>query len=153
RVIRIFNGQIYTSSASGMFQGISTIGTGLPTSGVQSATILPGFPTVAGPSNYDFFFADPNTLYVCDDRPSAAGGIEKWVFSGGNWNLVYTLNPSLNIGCRGITGIVTAGQTVLYATTAETAFNHIVMVTDTGPSSAFAVLATAPLNEVFRDLR
>src|SRR5204862_396716 len=58
RVVTLYNGQLYTSAASGQFQGVSTVGTGLPTSGVNSVLLLNGFPIAAGPSAYDHFFAD-----------------------------------------------------------------------------------------------
>src|SRR5262249_17175605 len=75
RVANIFDGQLYLSSASGTFLGVGTLGTGLPTTGSQTPSLLNGFPTAIGPSNYDFFFADANTLYVADDRTNGAGGI------------------------------------------------------------------------------
>jgi hypothetical protein len=70
RVLSIFGGQLYCSAASGAFQGVSAVGTGLPTTSGSSYTILPGFPVAAGPMNYDQFWADANTLYVSDDRTS-----------------------------------------------------------------------------------
>ncbi len=92
RVTNIFDGQLYISSASGAFQGVSMVGVGLPTTGGQTTTLIAGA-TSAGPSAYDFFFADSTTLYVADDRSVATGGgIQKWTFDGSVWTLTYTLN-------------------------------------------------------------
>jgi hypothetical protein len=149
RVVDIFGGQLYVSSASGALQGVSTVGSGLPT-GPDTVTILPGFPTAAGPSAYDFFFADASTLYVADDRAVASGGgLQKWTFDSGanTWTLAYTLNTGITVGLRGVTGAVTGGTTTLFATTGTangSNGNALVTVTDTGASSAFTtVLASA----------
>jgi hypothetical protein len=159
RVINIFNDgtqeQLFISSASTTFQGISAVGSGLPSSGFPvTVTPLNGFPTTTGPSNYDYYFANPTTIYVADDRTLPNGGIQKWTLTKGTWTLAYTLNTDLTTGCRGLTGAVSAeGDTVLYATTASGSANNIVTVTDTGATSPFTVLATAPTNTVFRGIR
>ncbi|MFN8824318.1 MAG: DUF3616 domain-containing protein, partial [Planctomycetota bacterium] len=97
RVVNIVAGQLYTSAASGAFQGVAAVGTGLPTTSGQTTTLLSGFPTTTGPSAYDYYFADANTLYVADDRITAAGGIQKWVLATGTWTLVQTLNPATGV--------------------------------------------------------
>jgi hypothetical protein len=154
RVVRIQNGQLYVSSASLTFQGVSTVGTGVPTTSGQTITILPGFPTAAGPSNYDYFFADANTLYVADDRTNGSGGIQKWTLSGGTWTLQYTLAVNATTGCRGLTGDITSGQNVLWATTAPGAGAiQVVTVTDTGAGSLFTPLVTAATNTALRGIR
>lgn len=148
RVAQVFAGQLYVSSASSTYFGVSALGTGLPNSSGQTATLLPGFPVTTGPSSYDFFFADANTLYVADDRAAASGGgIQKWTFAAGTWSLAYTLG---NIGVRGLTGQSSCGVTTLYATTTT---NSIVSVVDTGIGAPFAPVATAGTNTVFRGLR
>lgn len=161
RVVNIANGQLYMSSASGTFQGVSTVGTGLPqpiANDISASTILPGFPTASGPSNYDFWFKDANTVYVADDRAVASGGgIQKWEFNSGagSWGLTYTLNSGLSVGTRGIDGAVVGGNVVLYATTGPstgTAVDSIVSVTDAGASSAFSTLATSGANTVWRGI-
>ena len=152
RVIGIYAGQLYVSSSTGTFLGVSSVGTGLPTTSGETITLLPGFPTTAGPSTYDYFFADPNTLYVADDRAGVAGGVQKWTLSAGTWTLQYTLNPSTG-GCRGLTGYVSSGVATLFATTTQSNANDIVSVTDTGPSSLFSTVASAAGNTAFRGLR
>lgn len=149
RVVNIFAGQLYCSSASGAFQGLSTVGAGLPTTSGQTITLLPGFPAAAGPQPYDFFFADANTVYVADDRTSGVGGIQKWVFAAGTWTLAYTLAPSATTGCRGISGSVDNGVATLLATTTT---NLVVKVTDTGAASPFTTLVTGAANTALRDV-
>ena len=51
RVVNIYNNQLYISSASGTFQGVATVGSGLPTTTGQTTTQLNGFPTASGPSH------------------------------------------------------------------------------------------------------
>jgi hypothetical protein len=163
RDVNIFGGQLYTSSASGTFQGVATVGSGEPTTSGQTISLLPGFPTSGTTSNYDYVLADANTLYVADDRALASGGgLQKWVLSGGTWSLDYTITAGLtNLGLRGLTGTVSGGVETLYATTADqdgvTAGEQtsLVTITDTLsnttlPASTFTTLATAPTNEAFR---
>ena len=152
RVANIFAAQLYMSSASGTFQGVGTLGSGLPTTAGQTPALLPGFPTAAGPSSYDYFLSDPNTLYVADDRTTGSGGgIQKWTQSGGTWTLAYTMNTTLSAGVRGLCGaVLPGGAVVLYATTAQSSANQLVTVTDAGATSPFTVLATAAANTAFR---
>jgi len=156
RVVNISGGQLYVSSASNPLFGVGTVGTGLPTTSGQTVTLLPGFPTAAGPSNYDYVFADANTLYVADD--SATGGLQKWVLSGGSWSLKYTLNAGLTAatGIRGLAGVNVAGVATFYATSSSgTNANNLVTISDVVantvlPASTFVTLATAPANTAFR---
>jgi hypothetical protein len=151
RVVNIFNGQLYVSSSTGSLLGVSTVGTGLPTTAGSSAiTILPGMPTTGTHSSYDFWFKDANTLYVADDGSAAnGGGIQKWTLSAGTWSLAYTLgnNGTTTTAVRGLAGTVDgSGNAVLYGTTG----NALVSVTDTGSGSAVSTLATAGANTAFR---
>lgn len=150
RTAKLALGELFISSATGTFQGISQVGSGMPTTSGQTITLLPGFPTSSGPDPWDFWFADPATLYVADGRTTAAGGIQKWLFNGTTWSLAYTLNAGLGAGVRGLIGTVESGVATLYATTTESNANRLVTVTDTGPSATFTTLATAPTNTVFR---
>jgi hypothetical protein len=150
RVVNIAAGQIYASAASGAFQGVATVGTGLPTTSGQTTTLLNGFPTATGPGAYDYYFADANTLYVADDRVTVAGGIQKWVLAVGTWTLVQTLNPAAGVGCRGISGFTEGGVTTLFATTTN---NLLVSVVDTGPTSTFTTLVTGVANTALRDVQ
>lgn len=160
----LYLGQLYTTTMSGNNIGVNTVGTGLPTGVGQPVNQLPGFPpTLAPDSPYDMFWADPNTVYVADDRATAApgglGGIQKWTQSGGTWTLQYTIGyttVSGSAGMRGLTGKVLNGTTTLWAT-ANYAFpnatSEIVTCVDTGPGSVVTSLATSPLNVVYRGIR
>ncbi len=161
RNIGIFDGQLYITSSSGNFHGVCTVGDGLPTGSGQPITVLPGFPTAltaANESTYDFFFADPFTVYAADDRTGAApedGGIQKWTFDGLTWTKQYTFKLSATAaasGARGVTGHVVDGVTTLWATDTATASN-LVTITDTGPSSAVTVLVPGTTNTSLRGVR
>ena len=154
RVVSVYNGQLYVSGSAQTFFGVSTVGTGVSTLPGQTITALPGMPTAAGPSYYDFFFADPNTLYVADDRASlSAGGIYKYTLVAGTWTLQYTLNPAATTGCRGLTGVNNGGIVTLYATSTLGSTNVLFEVLDLGATSTFNPIATAPTNTVFRGVR
>ena len=80
--------------------------------------ILNGFPTaLKSTTSFPFgvWFADANTLYVADEgngvntfntgsgiytaaAAQTRAGLQKWVFDGAKWNLVYTLTNGLNLG-------------------------------------------------------
>ncbi len=153
RVVGIFGGQLYVSSSSGAFQGVSTVGSGLPTIAGQTITLLPGFPTAAGPSSYDYLFDGASTLYVADDRAIASGGgIQKWSFNGTSWTLLYTLNSGLTAGVRGLSSRSVSGTLQLFATTADT-LGKLVSVLDTGAGASFTTLATAATNTALRGVR
>jgi hypothetical protein len=150
RILGVFNGQLYTSSASNPFYGISTVGVGLPNATGQSIVLLSGFPTATGPSPYDFFFADSNTLYVADDRlTTASGGIQKWTRSGTAWTLAYTIPVSI----RYMTVQVSGGVATIYGTSTVTSANSLVQIVDTGAGSTSTTLVTAAANTVFRGVR
>jgi hypothetical protein len=153
RATAIFGGQLYVSSATGAFQGISTVGTGLPTTEGQTITLLNGFPTAAGPSPMQFAFFDANTLYVADDRNIASGGgVQKWTQSGGLWTLVTTLNNGLTAGVRGLTLAGTDAIPIIYATTADSP-SKLVTVTDDGSGSpAVNLLATTGASTAWRGI-
>ncbi|MBX3376583.1 MAG: hypothetical protein KF678_06215 [Phycisphaeraceae bacterium] len=161
RMLGIFGGQLYISSSSGSFLGVSTVGTGVPNTSGELITLLPGFPTGGGTavsSVYDFYFADANTLYCADDRTVAnGGGIQKWTYDSflGMWLLDYTLSTDLGTeGCRGLVGRTTKGVTTLWATTGGSVANpnSVVRVVDNGALSPFTVLATAPANTHYRGI-
>jgi hypothetical protein len=154
RTVAIWNNQLYTTAAAQGFHSVNQVGTGVSTLPGQTVTTLPGLPTASGPSPYDFFFADPNTLYIADDRNNnSTGGIYKYTLVNGVWTLQYLLAQSTALGCRGLTGVVNQGVVTLYATNTLTSTNNLLSVTDLGPNSTFTSLATAATNTVFRGLR
>ena len=145
RGLTIFNNTLFVTKGSGG-NGINTVyqvGTAgvLPTVGNapgtppnlknEPITILPGFPTTLAsgegldlkmghPVSFPFgvWFADANTLYVCDEGDGtlvpgqmingqlnvadaatlATAGVQKWQLNNGTWTLQYVLQDGLNIG-------------------------------------------------------
>jgi hypothetical protein len=158
RVANIFNNQLYISSSSTAFNGASSplgiwqIGSGLPTS--ASPTLTNIINTGTGSSPYDYAFSpDGLTAYIADDRAAASGGgIQKWTLSGGTWSLAYTLGTGTGstVGARGLAADFSGANPVIFATTAETAADRLISITDTGAASAATTLATSPTNEIFR---
>jgi hypothetical protein len=106
-----------------------------------------------------FFFADPNTLYIADSgQPKngnvnkaalGEGGLQKWSLVGGVWILDYDLVSGLNLvnnanastptapgvtGLFGLTGEVVGGQVELFATSYglnELSDSYLYEITDT----------------------
>jgi hypothetical protein len=156
RVTQVFNNQLYISSASGTFQGISAVGAGLPVTTGNTTAILPGFPTTSGASPYSFAInAASNVIYVADDRAiSGGGGIQKWTNNGTTWTLAYTLGTGTGsaVGARGLAVNFSGAQAVIYAVTAETTADRIISITDNGAASAATTIATATANNIFRGL-
>lgn len=153
RAINVFNNQLYVSSSTGTFQGISTVGNGIPINTGNTITLLSGFPTTTAGA-YGFAINSANTIaYVADDRASAFGGIQKWTFNGSVWTLSYTLGTGVtNIGARGLTVDWSGGNPIVYATTAEASLNRIIKIEDTGVSSLPTTLATSATNNIFRGI-
>ena len=128
RGVTIFNNTLYISKGSGG-NGINTVyqvgsaGT-LPTGSAAELatvpiTILPGFNTTPASTGtaypFGIWFADPSTLYVCDEgdgtlvtpavngnvadaQSLATAGLQKWRLINGTWVMQYVLQDGLNIG-------------------------------------------------------
>ncbi len=128
RGLTIYNNTLYVSKGSGG-NGINSVfqvgaqGT-LPTGSAADLakvpiTILPGFPNTEASTGTAFpfgmFFANPTTLYVCDEgdgtyvtppvngnaadaQSLATAGLQKWVLQNGTWTMVYVIQNGLNIG-------------------------------------------------------
>jgi len=155
RSVNIYNGQLYCSSASGAFQGISSIGTGLPTTGGQTTTILPGFSTTAGPSPYMFSINPAGTVAYVGDANShtAGGGVQKWTQSAGTWSLAYTLDSGITSGVNYLTVDWSHANPTIYAVTGQSTRNRIISITDAGDSTAqFNIIATADSLYIFRGI-
>lgn len=164
RVCGIYDGLLYTTSASTVYLGVCSVGSGLPTQPGQGITLLPGFPTAGGTaagSAYDFFWADANTVYVADDNAPAStvGGISKWTFDGISWSRAYrlTVTPTAtsNWGARGLTGFVRDGVATLWATmnTGSGTGTVLCSVVDTGPTATVTQLLPSPTGTAFRGIR
>ena len=84
RSVDIFNGQLYMSSMTGVYRGVSTVGTGLPTTLTNppndvGTILLEGMNPTNDPNSpedaFEFWFKDTTTLYVADNRAAGTGGI------------------------------------------------------------------------------
>jgi len=164
RTLHIFNAQLYCAAASGAVQSVAKVGTGLPVTSGNAITALPGLPVVSGASSYGFSMSpgaisNGSVLYVADDRASALGGIQKWIYNAGTWNLSYTLGTGVpNVGARSVTvdyanfNVITGNGSVLYASSAEASSNRIIKIIDNGSGSAATTLATAAVATIFRGI-
>jgi hypothetical protein len=168
RNIGVFNNQLYVSSGGAGFLGVSTVGSGTPTTAGQTTTLVIDGGTGASTYGFVLFDTDNNgsvdRAYLADDRTATGGGLRRYDFNGSVWTNNYSLllNTNTNalvgtggagiVGLRGLTGTWNAGTATLYATTTETSNNKLVAITDTGTApAAFTTVATAgSANYVFR---
>ena len=162
RTINIAAGNLYISTVSSPYIGLSQVGTGLPASAGQAAAVLPGFPaSTAGASPYGFYFADlsatvpgVDVVYVADDR-TTAGGIQKWSLVAGSWQLNGTMAGTASSVVRGLSGL-TSGDAVSLVASSSTGlfFLDDTAGYNTAPSLAAlpAAIATAGPNTAFRGL-
>lgn len=165
RGVAIFDGQLYASGSAAGLRGVGTIGTGLPTSGAQTVTRLPGLTDTNSASSNAFFLADldgsvagVDTLYVADDN-GTSGGIKKFSLVGGTWTANGVAGNAAD-AYRGITAEVSGTTVTLYATrnggSGATGGGELVrLVDDTGynatiTTTAPTVLVTAATNTALR---
>jgi hypothetical protein len=162
RAVNVGGGNLYISTNTNPYIGLSQVGAGLPTTGPQTAAVLPGFPaTTPGASPYGFYLADlspavpgVDVAYVADDR-ATAGGIQKWSLVAGSWVLNGTIASTPSATVRGLNGSTSGTAVSLAASSAGSLF----FLTDnagynTAPSvSALpAAVATAGANTAFRGI-
>ena len=156
--LQIFNGQIYFSTqkvVAGVTPnfGIYSLGSGMPTSGTITPTVLINTGT-ATPADFSI---NPtgDVCYIAISANTASGGIQKWTKSGSVWTLAYTLGTgATNIGAYGLVGDYAGASPILYATTfeANTVGNRIIKITDTGAGSSSTTLATAAANNWYHGI-
>jgi len=150
RVVSIFNGQLYYSTASSTGSlGIYAVGTGIPTSLTASSNVIN---TGSSTSPYGFSFSpDGNTCYIADDASSTTKGVQKWVLSGGVWSMAYRL--AANAGARCVAVDYSTNPYTVYATTASgssTTVDTLIKIVDAGSGSGYTRLATSPAGTSFR---
>ena len=170
RHAHVFGGQLYVSSTTGAFQGISTVGTGAPTSGLPAITLLPGFPTAGATTislgSFGLLDLDatpgPEVAYVAQEVvPGAADtlNVEKWTLASGTWTKSAIFAPRFPAGggaggAIGLAAFLHGASVRIVATTFESASatpNRLVTFIDDGSANpAVTVLATAPANSAFR---
>jgi hypothetical protein len=163
RDLQIFNNQLYFSSSSGSFKGVGTVGSGLPTSGTQTLTVLPGNTDGSGSPN-GFALATlgagpgPDTLYVAD--ASSTPSIEKYSLVSGSWVAKGSISLPGNTGLtvEGLAVSVSGGTATLYVSGGgggASGGGTVWKATDsTGAgntvSGAATAIITASTNEAFR---
>ncbi len=109
RGVRIFGGQLYEWGDAANNYGVYAVGSGLPTSGLQTLNGLPGLSGNPALDTYGFFMADLDssvpgydTLWMARD----ATGVSKYSLVGGTWTLNDTIDPG---NVYHIDGLVTPG--------------------------------------------
>jgi DNA-binding beta-propeller fold protein YncE len=129
--------------------------TGAPASAASPAMVLSTEGIGSGSSSPKGFAFNPalTIAYVADNRSAASGGgIHRFNWIGSAWvyayTLGYTLTPSQQVW--ELTADFSGPHPILYVTTGEATENHLASVTDTGPGSAYTILATAPPGDAFR---
>jgi uncharacterized repeat protein (TIGR01451 family) len=154
RALNIFGGQLYVTSMSTTFR-MATVGTGLPTTGSQTITNLPGLDSTNVNGPYGFFFADLNagvagndTLYIADESSNI---IRKFSLVGGTWTANGTIASAT---VRGMTGTVSGSNVTLYVTNNGTTINTM---TDTSGYNAaitgtLSLIATNATNTAIRGI-
>jgi len=159
RWLHIFGGQLYATAASNGFFSVFAVGAGLPTTGGQTANLIPGLPIMtASPFSFVFFDRDPmvsgyDTLYISDDGNVSFQGIEKWTLAQGatNWTRVATFNLSPVVDFKGVAGLVTGNNVTLIGTTDEGTSSRIVVFVDTGTGTPTgSVIATSTTGQIYR---
>lgn len=151
RQLEIANNQLYFSSSSGSFKGIGTVGSGLPTSGTQTLTLLPGNPD-GGNGPYAFVLTTlgtgttPDTLYIAENN---TGAILKFGLVSGSWVAEGSITGLS--GLTGLTAYVSGGTATLFATTPGTLYKAVDSSGAGGTLSGSATaIASAGTNEAFR---
>jgi len=170
RHVNIFGGQLYITSASGAFQGVSKVGAGTPTNSGNVIMLLPGFPAAGGGNISPLAFAaldtdataGIDTIYEShlggagSTWPAGTVAIEKWTLVGAAWSKVGTFavqlaNAPASTGVFGLSAVVEGSAVRVIATTGESPARLITFVDDgSNPTPSATVLATAATNTAYR---
>lgn len=137
RVVNIFGGNLYYSTASGG-SGIYSLG---PVGTQTAATTGTLVAADAAASPYDFYFANATTLFVADD--SAKGGLQQYTNTGSGFTLANTFNPAAGVGFRSLTG---NGADIFGVTTANSVVDFNLA------SGTFTTLLTGAANTAIRGI-
>ena len=150
RQLGIFGDQLYVSSGSGNgTKGLLSVGNGLPTTGNQTVSRLPGLSDSVTGDSYGFFWADldglpgADTLYIAD----ATSGLQKFSLQNGTWVASGVASGSYS----GLTGVQQGNTVTLLATNA----GGLVKLTDTSGflkslSGTPTLLSSAKANTALR---
>ncbi len=151
RVVNIFNGQLYYSTATGtgLGAGIYAVGTGIPTTSTTATQLIA---TGSSTSPYGFSISpDGQTAYIADDASTTTKGIQKWVLSGSSWTMAYRL--AANAGARSVAVDYSKLPYIVYATTASgsaTTPDTLIKIVDSNATAVYYNLATSPAGTSFR---
>ncbi|ACU76284.1 hypothetical protein Caci_7459 [Catenulispora acidiphila DSM 44928] len=157
RQVQVVGGRLYTTSNKSNV-GVSTVGTGTPTTSGQSVANLPGSPESSGdPYNAVLLNLSggsaADTMYVSDN---SAGKIEKFSLANGSWKAEGSKSLSNVVD---LTGSVVGGKAVLYATGSGSSGTSGTLSTLTDSagvgaslSGSVTTLATAPSKQAFRGI-
>lgn len=151
RVINIVNGALVFSTQFDTNDGLFSLGNSPMSATATNLVFLTAHPSAPE----DFAFNTAGTLaYVADDSTNGVGGLQRWQLEAGVWSNVYTLGTAAaGIGARSLAVNFNSATPLVYAVTAETAANRLILITDAGPAAPAATLATAPPGELFRAVR
>jgi hypothetical protein len=150
RTIEEYNGNLYFSSDANP-AGIYQLGTGLPTSAGQSATLV--FETTSPKG----FAISPDGIfaYVADDSPingNSGGGIQKWIKQNGTWSKQYTHEYRV----KGLIVDFSDSIAQIYGTTCLSSpgsdNNKIIKILDVSPGAIPIDLAIAGTNYIYKGL-
>jgi Immunoglobulin I-set domain len=151
RVVNVVNGSLLFSTQFDTNDGLFSLGESPMTATPASLVFLTAHPSAPE----DFAFNAVGSLaYVADDSTNGVGGLQRWQSEAGVWTNVYTLGTgAAGIGARSLAVNFDSATPLIYAVTAETAGNRLILITDAGPASRAATLAVAPQNELFRAVK
>jgi hypothetical protein len=158
------NAQLYVSSGAnnvatvGVY-GPSPLPTGTATTLIAQANV-PSMPTSPVSSRYGFVYLDANpavagvdTLYVADDSLTSGGVWKYSLDTTGTWLARGTIQ-GLNVGLRGMAGLVSGTSVRLFTTSSGTMFTYwdadAVGSTLSGTSTLLTSIAIAATNTAFR---
>lgn len=152
RVVSVQNGNLFFSTGSTTL-GVHKIGTGLPTTSGQSASLI--IPTGTGSNPYGFQFNSAETVcYVADARTSAGGGVQKWVNTAGTWTLAYTMSVGTSTGAFGIAVDFYAGENPrIYATVSNASGTQVLYFDDNGTTTPTLNIISTLLSTTFKAYR
>jgi hypothetical protein len=155
RQVDVYNGQLYISSASATAPaviGISAVGSGLPTTGPQTTTVITGVDSSASGTPYAYVMEslggtnNPDTIYVADTTV----GIQKYSLVGSTWS------ETGSIALPNVTGIAAAdvdGTVDIYATIPGAIYSYVDSTGYDGTITGSATsIASAPTNTAFRGI-
>ncbi len=167
RSVKIFGGQLYGDGDTTQTPEVFTVGTGLPQTGPQPATELPGLPAVASAGLWSFVLFDLNpavpgidTLYLASstvltlsgDAGTFPMGILKFTFNGTTWSLANAFGPSS--GARGLAALANpvTNAVTLITSTVETGSttNHVEVFIDNGTTVSAGPTVQSTTNTLYR---